>query len=413
MKKYAFLIIIILLSACQSASTQTATPSPTASLTPQPNSTPIPVFTPTNPPPPTSTTSPLSVPEEIIALLNNYFDARYRSFQNLALEDFSPFIAETDEGQSFWEIEEKKLALEIEHARIYDLAYLQYEFFLEYDDFFIDQSTKSAKVILLEGHDVTFEVSAPLLSSQRNISHTIKLKKIDGQWKIESDLYEDYLWRWLNTTGMSTNELREELISLQEKPAKIIVLPNPPFEQITYNRQGAVDYAHQWATTSRPYNPNYYDFTELGGDCTNFVSQAIFEGGEIPMVFGGNHDIGTLGWYYYDINDRAVAWTWVDGLYNFIIHEQNIWKNQIVGYEVEAKDALAGDILQFNWGADTVWDHSVLLISSENREEDTPFHLIAGHSPDIDNYPHTALLYSDDFRFVHISSFNNSDAMVK
>lgn len=48
-----------------------------------------------------------------------------------------------------------------------------------------------------------------------------------------------------------------------------------------YNRQGAVDYAHKYA-----YNNNlkykYFD----GADCTNFVSQCVYEGGEIPEGFG-------------------------------------------------------------------------------------------------------------------------------
>ncbi len=397
------IIIFIFLSACQSASTEIPTPLIDTSLTLLPSSTSTPAFTPPNYPLSTPTALPLSVPEEIITLLNKYFDTRYKSIQNLHLEDFSSFIAETDEGQSFWEAEEKKLALEIEHARIYDLAYLQYEFFLGYEDILIDQSSESAKVFVIEGHDVVFEVSAPILSSQRNIAHEIELIQIDGQWKIKSDIYQDYLWRWLNTTGISPGELGEALMVLQEKSTSIFLPHNLPIEKISYNRQGAVDYAHQWSIASRPYNPDYYDFTELGGDCTNFVSQAIFEGGEIEMVFGSVHDIGTSGWYYYDISDRAMAWTWVDSLYDFIVDEQDIWGNKLIGYEVDVKDALAGDIMQFNWGADNIWNHSVLIISSENNKPNNLL-LVAGHSPDVDNYPHTAMLYSDAFRFIHISS---------
>ena len=40
-----------------------------------------------------------------------------------------------------------------------------------------------------------------------------------------------------------------------------------------YNRANAVAYAKKWAYGR---NPKYYDFSDLGGDCTNFASQCIY-----------------------------------------------------------------------------------------------------------------------------------------
>ncbi|MBP3352092.1 MAG: amidase domain-containing protein [Lachnospiraceae bacterium] len=45
--------------------------------------------------------------------------------------------------------------------------------------------------------------------------------------------------------------------------------------EITYNRTAAVYYARKWALGR---NPAYYDFEEVGGDCTNFASQCIYAG---------------------------------------------------------------------------------------------------------------------------------------
>ena len=42
-----------------------------------------------------------------------------------------------------------------------------------------------------------------------------------------------------------------------------------------YNRANAVAYAKKWAYGR---NPKYYDFSDLGGDCTNFASQCIYAG---------------------------------------------------------------------------------------------------------------------------------------
>ena len=42
-----------------------------------------------------------------------------------------------------------------------------------------------------------------------------------------------------------------------------------------YDRRAAVEYAHKWAFGR---NPEFYDFSEIGGDCTNFASQCLYAG---------------------------------------------------------------------------------------------------------------------------------------
>ena len=42
---------------------------------------------------------------------------------------------------------------------------------------------------------------------------------------------------------------------------------------LEYDRARAVEYARRWALAR---NPLFLDFTGLGGNCTNFVSQCIF-----------------------------------------------------------------------------------------------------------------------------------------
>ena len=55
-----------------------------------------------------------------------------------------------------------------------------------------------------------------------------------------------------------------------------------------YDREKAVAYAHKWAYGR---NPAYGDFSEMGGDCTNFVSQCLHAGGA-PMNY-----TPTFGWF--------------------------------------------------------------------------------------------------------------------
>ena len=44
---------------------------------------------------------------------------------------------------------------------------------------------------------------------------------------------------------------------------------------VKYDRRLAVNYAKKWALSR---NPKYYDYDNLGGDCTNFISQCIYAG---------------------------------------------------------------------------------------------------------------------------------------
>ncbi len=79
---------------------------------------------------------------------------------------------------------------------------------------------------------------------------------------------------------------------------------------IEYDRQAAVAYARRWAFAR---NPAFYDFSRLGGDCTNFASQCLFAG---CNVMNYTPDIG---WFYRSLQDRSAAWTGVEYFYQFLI----------------------------------------------------------------------------------------------
>ena len=59
---------------------------------------------------------------------------------------------------------------------------------------------------------------------------------------------------------------------------------------MSYNREKVYEYAKKWAYGR---NPKYYNFDSVGGDCTNFVSQCMKNGGA-PDINYGNY---TGGWY--------------------------------------------------------------------------------------------------------------------
>ena len=106
------------------------------------------------------------------------------------------------------------------------------------------------------------------------------------------------------------------------------------FKELPYDREAAVFYARKWAYAR---NPRYYNFDDLGGDCTNFASQCIYAG------CGVMNFTPTFGWYYIDVNQRAPAWTGVEFLSNFLT--TNLEEGPFAE-EVDLSELAPGDIVQ-------------------------------------------------------------------
>ena len=103
---------------------------------------------------------------------------------------------------------------------------------------------------------------------------------------------------------------------------------------IEYNRRKAVAYSDKWALSR---NPAYYDFSELGGDCTNFVSQCLYAG---SGVMNYSRD---FGWYYINTNDRAPAWTSARYLNRFLLTNT---QKAVFAREVRVSEIMPGDVIQ-------------------------------------------------------------------
>jgi hypothetical protein len=155
----------------------------------------------------------------------------------------------------------------------------------------------------------------------------------------------------------------------------------------TYDRAAAVAYARKWALSR---NPAYYDFSRLGGDCTNFVSQCIYAGSGVMNYKP------TFGWYYISTNNRSPSWTGVPYLYNFLVRKTGVGPT---GVEAGISDIQPGDISQF-WDGSAYY-HSQLITSVGNPPALGNI-LVCTHTYDSLDKP----LSEFDFkgiRFVHIT----------
>ncbi len=132
--------------------------------------------------------------------------------------------------------------------------------------------------------------------------------------------------------------------------------------QLPYNRSSAVEYARRWALSR---NPLFTDFTGVGGNCTNFASQALLAGCSV-MDF-----TPTFGWYYRSPADRAPAWSGVDELYNFLLGTEDFASLPLIGPYADVATSRSqvetGDIIQLADASGNFY-HSLVISELQGNE---------------------------------------------
>jgi hypothetical protein len=151
-----------------------------------------------------------------------------------------------------------------------------------------------------------------------------------------------------------------------------------------YNRDGAVKYAGQFWEN---YNEKYREFDDVGGDCTNFTSQSLFEGGGVKMRKTDDAKENIRNWWYdfqalafgsKSWNGQSYTWTSAPHFYNFLAAHPEI---AVRIYNTSSLEK--GDIVQFDLGHGGI---SHTMIVSAKRAADGMIYL-SGHSDDHYLYP--------------------------
>ena len=151
---------------------------------------------------------------------------------------------------------------------------------------------------------------------------------------------------------------------------------------LTYNRKNAVSYARTWALGR---NPAYYNFNDLGGDCTSFVSQCIYAGTGIMNY------IPETGWFYRNANDRTASWTGVDYLFDFLTQNRSVGP---FGYVCGIEDVQLGDVIQLGDSSYNFY-HSLLVVNPY------PQIRVCAHSQDALNRLLSSYVF-ENMRCIHI-----------
>ncbi|MEV5510807.1 amidase domain-containing protein [Streptomyces orinoci] len=123
--------------------------------------------------------------------------------------------------------------------------------------------------------------------------------------------------------------------------------PSIPKRRTGLNYSAMAAYAEKYW---RNYNPAYRQFNEEGGDCTNFISQALKAGGWKPET-GPAADYRK--WWYSSSSQShswvgANEWSWYAQNSKRVTHLPNVFQLEV------------GDILQMDFDGDGSKDHSMI-----------------------------------------------------
>ena len=150
-----------------------------------------------------------------------------------------------------------------------------------------------------------------------------------------------------------------------------------------YNRERAVEYAKRYAFSQ---NPVFASFRGIGGNCTNFVSQALYAGTCVMNY------TKTFGWYYVSLDDRSPSWTGVEYFYNFITSNNDVGP---FGRKVGPDEVEVGDIIQLGRETDGFY-HTLLIVGFDGEDP-----LVAAQTDDA--YERPLSTYTYDFaRYIKI-----------
>lgn len=164
--------------------------------------------------------------------------------------------------------------------------------------------------------------------------------------------------------------------------------------EFEYNRALAVEYAKRWALSR---NPEYYDYSNIGGDCTSFISQCVFAGSGVMNY------TPDFGWYYIDANNKSPSWTGVNFFYNFMTQNEGVGP---FGRGADLEELDVGDVIQLGDRAGNYY-HTLILTAIREDSMGRRYYICA-HT--IDSYMRNLSTYNyANIRCIHLLGVRSNE----
>ena len=202
--------------------------------------------------------------------------------------------------------------------------------------------------------------------------HYMTLRMTPAGWRIAQDWFTDPLDQDTRIPGPALPSAA---------PAPVIPSPPRPAAVLAarggYNRAGAVRYANTYCGAAPGcgnngrYNTRLHDYNGEGGDCTNFVSQALSLGGGLRRNASWTYD-GRTG-------EGTAAWVKAPALLNYLLASglgRVVARGPYATVAASVGDLSPGDIIGYIEKGDVV--HMALVVGFDSRG----YTLVDSHTAD-------------------------------
>lgn len=286
-----------------------------------------------------------------------------------------------------------------------DLRELNKELVFNYASVDYDSNSASVEVEVTK----TFNYASSLdIESATRDTYTILLEKENGVWRISQieNFVDDIMKVQLEDAGVNLNNIdsirdyRKDILTnvreyFSDTMSTEILSPVETYtaKTTTYDGGAASTYALNHALN---YNPDYADFNGFGGDCTNFVSQCLYEGGGLPMHYGTPYT--KTCWYYTTSTNRSSSWTGAEELYDYIFSNSSKINANISNWN----SVSFGDIIQLTSGGEGY--HSLIVSGIQYSSYGKSDLLVCAHTADRRHVSLASYYPGSNKRYIDITS---------
>ena len=255
-----------------------------------------------------------NIPQEVLDVVINYMDDYFESLSTLQLQDTSSYFLDPIEG----EVSNNAIKLVVETRKLYDFDFTTSDayYVLNVNTFY--ESDNTYHIEFLEDDSFDFKFLPDITSQCYDIENTIDIKKVGNEYKISHyDKVQGYYSMFSDNRNEDLNSIynfyfKRLTSTIEDENYKKQLASQTSYTgnygSIKYNRDSASKYAEEYCHTR---NDKYHDFTDEGGNCQNFASQALVAGGMSQDSSGDNQ------WYFESYSDYTPSWVHVSSFSDY------------------------------------------------------------------------------------------------
>ena len=352
--------------------------------------------------------------EDVKKLLIDFYNVYFRSMKELKVYDTDKFFTTDSSDKSLYKTA-LELLVESRKKQLNDLTLKKVKYDLTIKK--MSNTGNSIKIELIEDSYLDFSF-LDFTSKVYNVLNTFEIVKENNEYKIKSFYKEqgffimvqnlidedyDYNSELQRIKDYYLSDFDEKLDNQKKLYQEYTQNKDKTFKTCdnSYDRQKAVNYALKYVKTREKEKINY---DSLGGNCQNYASWALNNGG-IPM-----DSKGASQWKHYggEINEknmnigRSTSWTGVNQFYSYA--KNNTGYGLCSEVDVNTYYAQKGDIVQV--GYSKKYRHTTLVIDTYSKDDNVVDVILVSNTGDLEYFPLSAYVYPER-RLIKILGWNN------